>query len=130
MKERQVVSSYPEEKAQRRQDRIRQRHPVNDMQQGTVLMRNKIYVGNLSPDITEEDLKYNFGELGTCVSVKIIRDKHSGFSRGFAFVEMATEKEAREAVQKCKGVELDGKKLIVREARPKKGNRLGRAGPG
>jgi RNA recognition motif-containing protein len=93
-------------------------------------MRNKIYVGNLSPDITEEDLKYNFGELGTCVSVKIIRDKHSGFSRGFAFVEMATEKEAREAVQKCKGVELDGKKLIVREARPKKGNRLGRAGPG
>jgi RNA recognition motif-containing protein len=93
-------------------------------------MRNKIYVGNLSPDITEEDLKYNFGELGNCVSVKIIRDKHSGFSRGFAFVEMATEKEAQEAVRKCKGVELDGRKLIVREARPKKGNRLDRAGPG
>ena len=83
-------------------------------------MRNKIYVGNLSPDVTEDDLKYNFGELGTCISAKIIKDKHSGFSKGFAFVEMATEKEAQEAVRKCKGVELDGRKLIVREARPKK----------
>jgi RNA recognition motif-containing protein len=82
-------------------------------------MTNKLYVGNLSHGVTEEDLKYNFGELGTCVSAKIIRDKNSGFSRGFAFVEMATEEEARAVIQKCKGVELDGKRLIVKEAKPK-----------
>lgn len=82
-------------------------------------MTNKLYVGNLSHDVTEEDLKYNFGELGTCISAKIIRDKHSGLSRGFAFVEMATREEAQEAIRKCKGVELDGKRLVVKEAKPK-----------
>ena len=81
-------------------------------------MTNKLYVGNLTDDVTEEDLLDNFGELGTCVSAKIIKDKNTGSSRGFAFVEMATEEEAREVVKICKGVELDGQKLIVTQARP------------
>ena len=79
-------------------------------------MTNKLYVGNLTDDVTEEDLLDNFGELGTCVSAKIIKDKNTGSSRGFAFVEMATKEEAREVVKICKGVELDGQKLNVTQA--------------
>jgi RNA recognition motif-containing protein len=82
-------------------------------------MKNKIYVGNLPYDVTEEDLKYNFGELGKCVSVKIIRDRQSGISKGFGFVEMATEEEACEVIKKCRGVELDGNRLTVKQAQPK-----------
>lgn len=81
-------------------------------------MSNKLFVGNLSDITTEDDLLYNFGELGTCLSAKIVRDRTTGKSKGFAFVEMASEKEAREVIRICKGVELEGKKLIVSEARP------------
>jgi len=82
-------------------------------------MNNKIYVGNLTEIITSADLKDNFSDLGKCLSAKVIKDKDTGRSRGFAFVEMATEQDAIEAVRKCKGVELDGNKLIVSLARPK-----------
>jgi len=82
-------------------------------------MSNKLYVGNLSNDTTEEDLMDNFGSMGKCISAKIITDRETGRSKGFAFVEMSTDQEAQEAITKCKGVELDGKKLIVNEARPK-----------
>lgn len=79
-------------------------------------MGKKLYVGNLSNDTTEDDLLFNFGELGTCTSASLIRDKNTGQSRGFAFVEMATEAEARDVIRICRGVELDGKQLVVREA--------------
>jgi len=82
-------------------------------------MGNKLYVGNLSTDTTEEDLMDNFSAMGKCTSVKIITDRETGRSKGFAFVEMSTDQEAQGAIEKCKGVELDGKKLIVSEARPK-----------
>jgi RNA recognition motif-containing protein len=81
-------------------------------------MSTKLYVGNLTDDITEEDLMDNFNDLGNCVSAKIIRDRLTGQSKGFAFVEMATEQEAQDVIKKCRGVELDGKKLVVSEARP------------
>ena len=81
-------------------------------------MSSKLYVGNLSDEATEDDLLYNFGDLGTCRSVKIIKDKYTGKSKGYAFVEMGSDEEAREVIKICKGVELDGKKLIVSEARP------------
>lgn len=81
-------------------------------------MNNKIYVGNLTEQITSEDLKDNFGDLGRCLSAKVIKDRVTGRSRGFAFVEMATEEDALAAVQKCKGVELDGNRLVVALARP------------
>jgi len=79
-------------------------------------MNNKLYVGNLPEIITEEDLRDNFSDLGTCVSAHVIRDKHSGRSRGFGFVEMATEDEARQAVEKCRGVMLEGQRLNVKLA--------------
>lgn len=83
-------------------------------------MTNKLYVGNLTDDITEEDLLDNFGDLGTCKSAKIIRNKSDGISKNFAFIEMANEAEAQAVIRKCKGVELDGQKLVVTEARPYK----------
>jgi len=85
-----------------------------------IKMSKKLYVGNLAYEVTEEDLKKNFGEIGECSAVNIIRDKYSGNSRGFGFVEMATEEEAQEAVRKLNGSELSGRKIIVQEARPRK----------
>ena len=82
-------------------------------------MNNKIYVGNLTERTTSEDLKDNFSDLGKCLSARVIKDRETGRSRGFAFVEMATEEAAQDAVRKCKGVELDGNKLVVALARPK-----------
>ena len=79
-------------------------------------MNNKLYVGNLPEGITDDDLRDNFGDLGKCLSAHVICDKQSGLSRGFAFVEMATDDEARQTVAKCKGVMLDGQKLIVKMA--------------
>ena len=83
-------------------------------------MSKKLYVGNLSYDVTEEDLKKNFGEIGECIAANIVRDKYSGNSRGFGFVEMATEEEAQEAIRKLNDVELSGRKITVQEARPRK----------
>ncbi len=85
-----------------------------------IKMSKKLYVGNLSYEVTEEDLKKNFGEIGECIVVNIIRDKYSGNSRGFGFVEMATEEEAQEAIRKLNGGELSGRKIIVQEAKPRK----------
>ncbi len=82
------------------------------------MANNRLYVGNLTNDITEEDLLDNFGDLGKCLSATIIKDKNTGHSKGFAFVEMSSEDEAREVVKICKGVELDGQKLVVNIARP------------
>ena len=65
-------------------------------------MSKKLYIGNLSYEVTEEDLKKNFGEIGECIVVNIIRDKYSGNSRGFGFVEMTTEEEAQEAIRKLR----------------------------
>jgi RNA recognition motif-containing protein len=87
--------------------------------QGARSMNNKIYVGNLTELITSEDLKDNFNDLGKCISAKVIKDRLTGKSKGFAFVEMATEQDAQDVIRKCKGVELDGNKLIVSLARPK-----------
>ncbi len=88
-------------------------------------MKNKLYVGNLTQETTEEDLLYNFGTLGTCLSATIIKDRQSGRSKGFAFVEMSSEAEAREAIKTCRGVELDGNRLVVREADPQKSGTSG-----
>ena len=82
-------------------------------------MNKNLYVGNLSQKVTEEDLKNNFSEAGKVASVAVIKDKFSGVSRGFGFVEMETEEGAQEAIKKFNGGELDGKTITVNEARPK-----------
>jgi cold-inducible RNA-binding protein len=87
---------------------------------GRVKMSKKLYVGNLPYGLTEEDLKKSFGEIGECIAANIVRDRYSGNSRGFGFVEMASEEEAQEAIKKLNGGELSGRKIIVQEARPRK----------
>jgi RNA recognition motif-containing protein len=85
-----------------------------------VEMNKNLYIGNLSNEVTEEDLKANFSEVGAVLSVTIIKDKYTGLTRGFGFVEMETEKDAQEAIKKFNGGQLHGKVISVNEARPKR----------
>jgi RNA recognition motif-containing protein len=78
-----------------------------------------IYVGNLSFEATEEDLQRAFESFGKVESAKIIKDKYSGQSRGFGFVEMPSSDEARAAISGLNGKELKGRAMSVNEARPR-----------
>lgn len=78
-----------------------------------------IYVGNLSRGVTEEELREAFAAFGQVASVAIIKDKYSGESRGFGFVEMPTAAEAQAAIGGLNGKELKGRTLTVNEARPR-----------
>ena len=78
-----------------------------------------LFVGNLSYSTNEESLQALFQAHGVVASVKVIRDKETGQSRGFAFVEMANPAEAKAAMTALDGKELDGRNLKVNEARPK-----------
>ncbi len=84
-----------------------------------------IYVGNLSRDVTEADLRQLFETYGTVQSAAIITDKFSGESRGFGFVEMSTKAEAEAAITDLNGKEFKRRTLTVNEARPKTENRSG-----
>lgn len=81
-------------------------------------MAKKLYVGNLSYTTTEDSLQSAFAAFGTVVSVAIIKDKFSGRSKGFGFVEMSTDEEAAAAIDGMNGKEVDGRALTVNEARP------------
>lgn len=81
-------------------------------------MEKKLFVGSLSYSTTEDSLRSFFEQAGQVESVAIITDKLSGRSKGFAFVEMASEDEAQKAVEMCNGKELDGRTIVVDEARP------------
>jgi RNA recognition motif-containing protein len=83
-------------------------------------MNKNLYVGNLSYKITDDDLRSNFSEAGEIASSSIIKDKFTGQSKGFGFVEMKTEDGAAEAIKKFHGGMMDGKEITVNEARPKK----------
>ena len=88
-----------------------------------------IYVGNLSFDMTEEDLRKEFEAFGKVDSVNIIKDKFTDRSRGFAFVEMATSEEGKAAIAAINGKDVKGRALNVSEARPKtEGGRGGGGG--
>jgi RNA recognition motif-containing protein len=84
-----------------------------------------IYVGNMSRDVTEEDLRQAFGAFGQVGTVTIIKDKFTGESRGFGFVEMPGKDEAQSAITGMNGKELKGRSLNVNEARPRSDNRRG-----
>ena len=79
-----------------------------------------IYTGNLSYDISEEDLKAAFEEFGEVTSTKIISDRYNGRSKGFGFVEMSSDDAAKAAIDALAGKELGGRPLVVNEARPRK----------
>lgn len=81
-------------------------------------MNNKLYVGNLSYDTTEQDLRELFGQSGNIRSVTIPNDRMTGRPRGFAFVEMETPAEALVAIKACNGKELGGREIKVNEAKP------------
>ena len=81
-------------------------------------MAKKLYVGNLSYDMTEDALKDTFSAAGSVDSAIIIKDKMSGRSKGFGFVEMSSDEEAQKAIEMFNGKELDGRALTVNEARP------------
>ena len=85
-----------------------------------------IYVGSLSYDVTEEDLRQAFESFGQVESATIIKDKYSGKSKGFGFVEMSSKAEAQSAINGLNGKELKGRTLTVNEARPRSESRRGR----
>jgi len=84
-----------------------------------------IYVGHLSSEITEEDLRKAFEEYGQVSSVKIITDRYTGVSRGFAFVEMPSKSDGDSAINGLNGTDLMGQPLTVNEARPRSDDRRG-----
>ena len=82
-------------------------------------MDTRLYVGNLSFDATEEDLKELFEQAGSVLEVVVMRDKFSGRSRGFAFVSMASTEDANKAISQLNDYEFAGRKLQINAARPK-----------
>jgi RNA recognition motif-containing protein len=83
------------------------------------VMSRKLYVGNLPYETGEADLQQLFSEAGNVESVKVMRDMATGRARGFAFVEMSTDEEAQQAINKFNEYQLGGRGLTVNEARPK-----------
>jgi cold-inducible RNA-binding protein len=104
-------------------------------------MDTKIYVGNLSYATTEDELRELFSQAGTVTSVALIKDRDTGQSKGFAFVEMSTQADAEKAIQMFNGKALGNRELKVNMARPREergpggfdrggGGGYGRGGPG
>ncbi|MCF8378356.1 MAG: RNA-binding protein [Bacteroidales bacterium] len=85
-----------------------------------------IYVGNLSYGVDEGALEQAFKEFGEVTSVKIITDKFTGRSKGFAFVEMTNDDEAKNAISELNGKSMDNRDITVNEARPKRDDNRGR----
>ena len=93
-------------------------------------MARKLYVGNLPYDTGEQDLESLFAAAGTVENVSVMRDMATGRARGFAFVEMATEEEAQNAISQFHNYSLGGRNLTVNEARPKPQSSGGYGGGG
>jgi cold-inducible RNA-binding protein len=95
-------------------------------------MGKKLYVGNLTYDMGDGDLSQLFGQHGTVESAQVIMDRDTGRSKGFGFVEMKTEQEAKAAIEGLNGKEVNGRALTVNEAKPKTegGGGGGRGGSG
>jgi len=79
---------------------------------------NKLYVGGLSYQVTDQQLQELFAQHGTVTSAKVITDRYTGQSRGFGFVEMATSEEAQKAITALNGTQHEGRALVVNEAKP------------
>ena len=82
-------------------------------------MGNKLYVGNLSYNIRDDDLNQAFAQYGSVNSAKVMMDRDTGRSKGFGFVEMGSDAEAQAAINAMNGVPLDGRAIVVNEARPR-----------
>jgi RNA recognition motif-containing protein len=93
-------------------------------------MGTKLFVGNLSFDVIENELQDLFGQAGTVTSVDIMQDRTTGRSRGFGFVEMASEADSAKAISMFNGKEFKGRALTVNEARPREDRGGGSRGGG
>ncbi|MDD2709896.1 MAG: RNA-binding protein [Verrucomicrobiae bacterium] len=93
-------------------------------------MGKRLFVGNLSFHTTDSTLQSHFSQAGAVVSVDLVTDKVTGRSRGFAFVEMGTDDEARKAIEMFDGKDLDERSLKVNEARPREERPSGMGGGG
>ena len=93
-------------------------------------MAKKLYVGNLSYTMTEDELRGVFEQFGQVQSVQIIMDRDTGRSKGFGFVEMTTPQEAQAAIDGLNGKEIGGRQLTVNEARPREDRGGGGGGGG
>ena len=81
----------------------------------------RLYIGNLSYTTTDESLNDAFAEYGEVTSANVVRDRETGRSRGFGFVEMADEAGGQAAIEGCNGLEIDGRELRVEAAKPRSG---------
>ena len=81
-------------------------------------MGNKLYVGNLPYSVRDEDLQQSFGQFGAVTSAKVMMERDTGRSKGFGFVEMASDAEAQAAINGMNGQSLGGRSVVVNEARP------------
>jgi RNA recognition motif-containing protein len=93
-------------------------------------MGNKLYVGNLTYAMRDEDLQQHFSEFGTVKSAKVMMDRDTGRSKGFGFVEMDSDQEAQAAIRGLNGQSIDGRALVVNEARPREERSGGYGGGG
>ena len=82
-------------------------------------MATKLFVGSLAWATTDDSLKAHFEQAGSVVSANVVMDRYTGKSRGFGFVEMSSEEEAKEAISKLNESDLDGRKINVNEAKPR-----------
>jgi RNA recognition motif-containing protein len=82
-------------------------------------MGNKLYVGNLAYSVRDDSLQQAFGEFGTVTSAKVMMDRETGRSKGFGFVEMGSDAEAQAAINGMNGQALEGRAIVVNEARPR-----------
>jgi cold-inducible RNA-binding protein len=99
-----------------------------DESEGEIKMGRRLYVGNLSYDTTELELREVFGKFGTVADAKVVMDRETGRPRGFAFVEMSSDQEAQNSIAELNGRELGGRALNVNEAQERSGGGGGGGG--
>ncbi|MBA3757727.1 RNA-binding protein [Candidatus Saccharibacteria bacterium] len=88
-------------------------------------MAMKLYIGGLAYSVTDSELEALFAEQGGVTSATVIKDRDSGQSKGFGFVEMSDDKEAQKAIEELNGKEVSGRSIVVNQARPQEDRRSG-----
>ncbi len=97
---------------------ISAKHIVRFAENSHAFMAKKLYVGNLPYSVTQDDLQQIFSQAGQVESAMVITDKFSGRSKGFGFVEMSSDEEAQKAIETLHGSDVQGRQIVVNEARP------------
>lgn len=93
-------------------------------------MASKLYIGGLAYSVTESELEEFFAEIGKVTSSAVIKDRDSGQSKGFGFIEMENDADAKKAIEELNGKDLKGRSIMVSEARPQEDRRSGGGGGG